>query len=178
VARQPLEHRVEPVPDLWRRVGAATTTTAAWGTYTATLTSTGFPTTVTIGGTIGGSPIGSTATVTFMKSTGGGPAGVPPAKDKMAPIVAPFPAVAAPGKPLKLVYFVYDNSGFATRTIHVCRRNKALLSANGSGTATGLPSKLAWKAPKRTGSLKFRVQASDRAKNRSKLMCAPLAIQK
>jgi len=109
------------------------------GTYTATLTSTGFPTTVSIGGTIGGSPIGSLAMVTFTKSTGGPPTTIPPGKDEMAPIVAPFPSMSAPGKPLKLVYVPYDNSGFAKRTIRVYRHNQTLFSAKTMGRATGKP---------------------------------------
>jgi len=38
---------------------------------------------------------------------------------------------------------------------------------------------IAWRAPKRVGFLKFCIQASDAARNRSKIkmMCAPLAIQ-
>ena len=59
------------------------------GTYTATLTASGFPATVTVGGTIAGSPM--------------------------------------PGRPLKPMYVVYDNSGFAKRTIRVDRHNQTLL---------------------------------------------------
>ena len=102
-------------------------------------------------------------------------------RDTIAPQVSVAPATGQRGKPLKLRYALYDDSGKSSASaVVVLGPSRTVASWRvPSQTLTGFQLfTLKWKVPKTLarGKLSFCVTASDAAGNRSPRTCTPLRI--
>jgi hypothetical protein len=104
-------------------------------------------------------------------------AGALKSTDITSPIVTAFPAVATRGKPARLRYDVYDDSGRSKERVRVYSRSTLLATLTSShGFQAGTRHvALVWRVPRLLPGrkLRFCIVATDPAGNRSAPTCAP-----
>jgi hypothetical protein len=107
------------------------------------------------------------------------PVAMPPARDIRGPTLRVFAAKGRRGKIVRLRYRVSDNSGETTERISVYRRKHVLrrytrpLRTTGSAVAYWIN----WHAPRKAGTYRFCVRATDRSGNQTRLLCAKITLR-
>lgn len=107
------------------------------------------------------------------------PVALPPARDLKGPSLHVYAAKGRRGKIIRLRYRVSDNSGQTTERISVFRRKHVLrrytrpLRTTGSAVAYWVN----WHAPRKAGTYRFCVRATDRSGNQTHLLCAKITLR-
>jgi hypothetical protein len=104
-----------------------------------------------------------------------------PGLDRTPPTVRAYRTTARLGRPAKLRYRVFDNSGQTWELVQVLRRQTRVTSIRtrfGPTGRTGQVYSVTWRAPRRgRGPWRFCVRSSDRRGNKSRLSCAPIVMR-